>query len=302
MKYDEQNNKKLTQMKSAILIVFVFLGHILAAQNKTDVSLFLRSDSTTYLDEISSESGDLYNALGHHGPAIENEWLGLRIYFDHKAAIDVYSKTKPGLELRKAQWYPTPEQQKEGWGADYYKVGSTVGLGGIRLWDGEKVVALDPVSQRWARVVKEGTVSFMEMLSVDVPYKNRTVDILVRVTVYSGLRKAKVEAFALTDSPVQFVTGINYHEGQQVVVEDNRIFTWGLHPEDVAVEKVELGAVILFNPADFEKRTDSGTQHLLISKPGKYIECWISSANANEQDLNTLKKFMDFPENKTATR
>src|SRR5690554_2511087 len=149
-----------------ILFILLFaLSHIVIAQNKTDVSLFLRSDSTVYLDEISSDSGDLFNLLGHHGPAIENEWLGLRIYFDKKAAIDVYSKTKPGLELRKARWYPTPEQQKNGWGADYYKAAMTVGLGGIRLWDGENVVFLNPVSNRYARVVKEGTVSYMEMLS-----------------------------------------------------------------------------------------------------------------------------------------
>ena len=284
-------------MKQAFLALFLLMGQIVTAQNKTDISLFSRSDSAVYLNEISSESGDLYNALGHHGPAIENEWLGLRIYFDHKAAIDVYSKTKPGLELQKARWYPTPEQQKAGWGADYYKVGSTVGLGGIRLWDGEKVVPLHPVSQRWARVVKEGTVSFMEMLSKDVLYKGRKVDILVRVTVYSGFRKARVEAFALTDTEVQFATGINYHKGQQVVVEDNRIFTWGLHPEDVAAEEVELGTAILFNPGNFEKRVDDGTQHLLISKPGKYVECWISSANAKEKDINSLEKFMNFSEN-----
>ncbi|MGW8317180.1 MAG: DUF4861 family protein, partial [Bacteroidales bacterium] len=257
-----------------------------------------RSDSTKYLDEISSESGDLYSKLGHHGPAIENEWLALRLYFDKKAAIDVYSKAKPGLELRKARWYPTPEQQKNGWGADYYKVGSTVGLGGVRLWDGKKAVLLNPVSRRYARVVKEGTVSYMEMLSEDVPYKNRKVDILVRVTVYSGIRKAKVEAFALSDDDVQFVTGINYHRGEQVVVEDNRIFTWGLHPEDVAAETVEIGAAILFNPDDFEKKIDDGQEHLLIAKPGKYISCWISSADAKESDVNTLKKFMDFQENK----
>jgi|GEM_PF-6285346 len=106
---------------------------------------------------------------------------------------------------------------------------------------GYMITALNPVSQRWARVVKEGSVSFMEMLSEGVPYKNSTVDVLVRVTVFSGVRKAKVEAFALTNSPVQFVTGINYHKSQQVVVEDERIFTWGLHPEDVAAEEVELG-------------------------------------------------------------
>lgn len=283
-------------MKTTFLIACIFLSQIIVAQNRTDASLFLRSDSATYLNEVSSESGDLFNALGHHGPAIENEWLGLRIYFDQKAAIDVYSKTMSGLELKQAKWYPTTEQQVEGWGADYYKAGTTVGLGGIRLWDGENVVPLHPVSNRSARVGKEGTVTFMEMLSEDVPLNNRNVDILVRVTVFSGLRKAKVEAFALADAPVQFVTGINYHTGQQVVVEDNRIFTWGLHPEDVAAEKVELGGAILFNPDDFEDRIDDGFQHLLIAKSGKYLEYWISSANAKEQKINTLEKFMSYYE------
>jgi hypothetical protein len=281
-------------MRITIIIIFTFLNCLITAQNKTNVSLFFRQDSATYLNEVFSDSGDLFNLLGHHGPAIENEWLGLRFYFDGKAAIDVYSKTKPGLELLQARWYPTKEQQKKGWGADYYKVGTSVGLGGIRLWDEKNVVPLVPVSKRSARVVKEGTVSFMEMFSENIPYKNSTVDILVRVTVYSGLRNAKVEAFALSDSVVQFVTGINYHNGQQVVVDKSFILTWGIHPEDVAAEKVELGAAIIFNSNDFVKNMDDGEQYLLVSKPTRYISYWITSANAKESDINSYEKFIEY--------
>ena len=282
-------------MKAKLFFCALILqGSIITAQNMTDASLFLRSDSTRYLDHVSSESGDLYSALGHHGPAIENEWLGLRLYFDKKAAIDVYSKANRRLELSHYKWYPTPEQQKQGKGADYYKVGPTVGLGGIRLWDAEKVLPLDPVTNRTARVMKEGSVSFMEMLSEDVPYRNSKVDILVRVTVYSGLRKAKVEAFALSDAEVEFVTGINYHPGQQVVVEEDCIFTWGLHPEDVAAEKVELGAAIFLNPDDYAQKMDDGNQHVFISKPTRYLSYWISAANGKEPFVNTLERFMDY--------
>lgn len=264
------------------------------SQNKTDVSLFMKEDPGNLLNEVYSESGDMYQTLGHHGPAIENEYLALRIYFDRKAAIDVYSKTRPGLELKEAAWYPTPKQQENGWGADYYKVGETVGLGGIRLWDGEKVIPLDPVSGRYARVQKEASVSFLELLSMGVPYKGREVDVLVRVTVYSGIRNAKVEAFALCDDEVQFVTGINYHQGQELVLKDNYMLAWGLHPEDVAAEKLEIGAAILFNPADFVQQEDDGTQKLLIFGPAKQVECWISSANAKEPEINTLEKFVKF--------
>lgn len=280
--------------KFLIVCLSVFLNNISVSQNNTDVSLFLRQDSSVYLNEIYSELGDLFQTLGHHGPAIENEWIGLRFYFDNKAAIDVYSKSNPGLELHEARWYPTPEQQKNGWGADYYKAGNTVGLGGIRLWDGEKVIPLNPVSGRYARVVKEGTVSFMEMLSKKVPYKNKQLDVLVRVTVFSGLRNAKVEAYALSDTDVQFVTGINYHQNQKVLINDNYILAWGLHPEDVAAEKVELGAALIFDTNDFEERTDDGTQHLLISKSKKYLEYWITSANEKEPEINSIEKFNDY--------
>ncbi|EJL64838.1 DUF4861 family protein [Flavobacterium sp. CF136] len=260
------------------------------AQNNTDTSLYMKSDKITYLTDIGSESGDLYQTIGHHGPAVENEWMALRIYFSDKVAIDVYSKAKPGLELKKAHWYPTPEQQKEGWGADYYKVASTVGLGGVKLWDGEKVVPLNPVSNRLARVGKTDTTSWMEMISRGVPYKGKKVDILVRVTVFSGKREAKVEAVSLTGEKVQFVTGINYFKDFQTKKGANYIAVWGKHPEDVAAEVVEIGAAIMYNPKDYVKNNDDGTQYLLISKPTKNLETKIISSSAREEELNTLDK------------
>lgn len=271
-------------------ITTLLIGCTCFAQNNTDTSLYMKSDKITYLTDIGSESGDLYKTIGHHGPAIENEWMALRIYFSDKVAIDVYNKAKAGLELKKAQWYPTPEQQKEGWGADYYKVASTVGLGGVKLWDGEKVVPLNPVTNRLARVGKTDTTSWMEMISRGVPYKGKKVDILVRVTVFSGKREAKVEAFSLTGEKVQFVTGINYFKDFGTKKGANYIAVWGKHPEDVAAEIVEIGAAIMYNPKDYVKNNDDGTQYLLISKPTKKLETKIISSSAKEQELNTLDK------------
>ncbi|MFC4476418.1 DUF4861 family protein [Flavobacterium chungangensis] len=276
-------------MKLSILTSLLFCC-ICFGQNNTDTSLYMKSDKITYLTDIGSESGDLYKTIGHHGPAVENEWMALRIYFSDKVAIDVYSKAKPGLELRKANWYPTPQQQKEGWGADYYKVASTVGLGGVKLWDGDKLVPLNPVTNRLARVGKTDTTSWMEMISRGVPYKGKKVDILVRVTVFSGKREAKVEAVSLTGEKVQFATGVNYFKDCQTKKGNNYIAVWGKHPEDVAAEIVEVGAAIMYNPKDYEKTTDDGTQYLLISKPAKTLETSIISSSARETELNTLDK------------
>lgn len=283
-------------MKHLLVIILVALfGNGLLAQNKTDISLFWK-DSATQVSSIESSTGDLYNKLGHHGPAIENEWMGLRLYFDHKVAIDVYNKTKPQLELAEAKWYPTPEQQQEGWGADQYKVGQTVGLGGVRLWDGEKIVFLNPVTKRTARVRKEANLSYMEMLSEGIPYKGDTIDVLVRVTVYSGIREAKVEAFAFSSKPVQFTTGVNYHDGTKTKEGDGYICTWGVHPEDVAAFQLNIGAAIIYNPDDFVKMEKTPTEYILISKPGKYLETWITSACEREQEFNTMDDFVKYLE------
>lgn len=268
----------------------LLLGGICFGQNNTDTSLYMKADKISYLTDIGSESGDLYSVIGHHGPAVENEWMALRIYFSDKVAIDVYNKAKAGLELKGAHWYPTAAQQKEGWGADYYKVASTVGLGGVKLWDGEKLVSLNPVTNRLARVGKTDTTSWMEMISKGVPYKGKKVDIKVRVTVFSGKREAKVEAFSLNGEKVQFATGVNYFKGFETKKGENYIAVWGTHPEDVAAEVVGIGAAIKYNPKNYVKNTDDGTQYLLISKPTKYLATEIASASAREKEINTLDK------------
>jgi hypothetical protein len=276
-------------------LLFVILLHFTLnsfTQNITDVSLFLKRNNTDQLTTVESKSGNLFTKVGHHGPAVENRWYGLRIYFNKTGAIDVYSKARCGLELREKGWYPNKKEQKNGWGADYYKVGNTLGLGGICLWNGKNEVLLNPVSMRTARVLQNENSASMEMLSEGVPYKGKPVDILVRVTVYSDNRKAKVEAFSLTGEPVQFVTGINYHKETEIINRENYIATWGIHPEDVAAEKVEVGAAVIFNRENFQEQKDDGKQILLISKPAINIETMVTTANEREQDINSLEKFI----------
>lgn len=280
-------------MNKAILILLISLCSNSYAQSLTDVSLFMKKDRDNYLNEVESKSGNLFTKIGHHGPAIENQWFGLRIYFNKKTAIDVYSKAKPGLEIRDTKWYPSKEKQRAGWGADYFKVGKTLGLGGVKLWDGEKVIPLNPVTKRTAKVVQTSDSSYMEMISEGVPYKGGNVSILVRVTVYADDRVAKVESLELNDKSVQFATGINYHKGQTVKKTENYIATWGIHPEDVAAEKVEIGAAIIFDESDFSSQMDDGKQHLLISNPTTYLKTHITSANAREPGLNTMQKLIE---------
>ena len=283
-------NTRWSTMTKISLSVLLVSGLTVRAENRTDVSLKW-NDSEEQQSEIRSESGDLFEQVAHHGPAIENEWMGIRIYFDRKCALDVYNKTRPGLELAEASWYPTEEQQREGWGADQYKAGETLGLGGVRLWDDGRVVPLDPVTMRIARARKDAVSSQIEMLSEGIPYKGGKVDILVRVTAYSGCREMKVEAFALCDDPVEFVTGINYWPEAPSFEGEGCMGSWGIHPEDVAAVQLNIGGALIYDPDDFPIKKKTDGEILLVSRPTKQIATWITSACEKEEGFASSADF-----------
>jgi hypothetical protein len=55
---------------------------------------------------------------------------------------------------------------------------------------------------------------------------------------------------------------------------------------------MELGAAIIYNPDNFLQTIDDSTQQLLVSKPSKSLETWITAASAKDQDINTMEKLI----------
>ena len=90
---------------------------------------------------------------------------------------------------------------------------------------------------------------------------------------------------------VQFVTGINYFENLKTRKGENYALTWGIHPEDVAAEKVEVGAAIVVQKALIEKQLDDGKQILFISSPLKSFSTRITSYNAREAGMDSFESF-----------
>ena len=260
--------------------------------NNTDVSMYLKSDQK-YISKLKSESGDLWDEIGHHGPAVENLWVGYRIYFDRKAAVDIYSKYQPRLELKHTKWYTPKEIQQEGYGIDHYFVGQTIGAGSIRLWEGDSVKFLDPVIARTALVAKEGSVSRIDMLSEGVPYAGKKIDVLLRLTVFTNCRQARLEAFILSDLPVRLVTGLNFNNNLKIENDENYLLTWGKHRSGVALETINVGVGLIYDESDFQQTIKNKTEYLYVSKPTKYLQTWITSANEKERTIDTLEKFRE---------
>ena len=283
----------MTARKCLIISVSALLCTFLSSA-QTETSLFFRSDSVQ-VSEIVSDGPDQYKKVGHHGPAVENPWYALRIYFNDSGAIDLYSKSGKQMELRKYLWYPTREQQEnEGAGCDEYRVGKTVGLGGIALWDKDHEVKL-AAERRTARVGKIRGGSFAEMISYGVPYRGRKVDVSVRIGMTDKSRKAKIIASVVSGGRVQFVTGLNYHAGEYVQAGWGAIGTWGIHPADVSENPIEVGTGLEYDPDDYVGIPESLDDMVrLVSKPCRKLVTTVVAASVKEDELNTPEKFFDY--------
>ena len=289
-------------MHRTFVLILTAAALITAAACSRDVrhtyfSQFRRSDSLE-VAEIFSPGGKEVNAVGHHGPAVENQFMALRFYFDGRGAIDVYSKSgKIDNELGRWLWYPSAEAQaQEGAGCDEYYVGKTVGLGGVRLWDGEQEVRLDATAGRRSTVGRTDSGAYMEMISYRVPCQEDTVDISVRVDVSDRDRWAVVTVRELNGKPLRFSTGVNYHPGSQIRRGGDWLAVWGEHPADVSSHPTPIGGAIRFDPQQFPEVEDTGTAFRLISRPLPSFSTRIVAASIKEDDLKTPERFFAFVE------
>ena len=281
-------------MKKILTLTAIFTIVSLQAGAQTAKSLFWRADSLQ-VSEIVSETGNQYNKVGHHGPAVENSHMALRVYFNDTGAIDVYSKSGRGMELMEYLWYPTKEQQDTLLlGADGYIAGKTVGLGGVALWDGEKEVKLVATKGRTARVGDTKKGAYAEIIAYGVAYRDDYVDISIRVDVEAKSRVAVVTAAELSGKKVQFLTGINFHEGQKVAYGEEYISIWGPHPVKKTETPFPIGAGMFFSSKTFPVLEKTDDMVRIISKPVSKVSTKVVSASVKEAELNSAKRFESY--------
>ena len=282
-------------MKKSLLLILFCCATSLVLNAQTAHSLFWKKDSLQ-VKEIVSEVGNQFNKVGHHGPAVENSHMALRIYFNDSGAIDVYSKPGGQMELLKYHWYPHKKLGKnlEGIGNDHYIVGKTVGLGGIALWDGEKEVKLVATKGRTARAGRTAKGSYAEMIAYGVEYMSDLVDISIRIDVSKRTREAVVTARELNGKKVMFLTGVNFHEGQTIFTGKGYIGVWGPHKGDKSPVPVAIGAGLRFRQLQFSPVRKTENLMRIISKPSSKIKTHIVASSVKERQRNTEELFKEY--------
>lgn len=165
-----------------------------------------------YIDQLKVNRGtNPYNQLHHHGAAFESELAAYRIYFDHRQTVDIYGKYSKQLELKQTQFYPDAEQKAAGFGDDVLWVGSTLGVGTLRGFDGNGPVMLEDLDHRGQRIVSKGPLrTIVEVLDENwMPYPGaEAVTMCTYYTLYAGHRDCEVSCMFNRPTNNTYCTGI----------------------------------------------------------------------------------------------
>lgn len=220
------NDGKPREYKPEVYVEMLLSNKKVKESNKQDL----------YISELTVDNGtNPYWQLHHHGAAFENDMVAYRIYFDHRQTVDIYGKYQKRLELKETQFYPDKEQKAAMYGDDVLWVGSTLGLGTLRGWDGQKPTMLENVDKRSQKIIARGPIRTI----VEVKDKGWTpqtaagnaepIDMTALYTLYAGRRECHIDVkFNKPASGYKFATGfINVKNSTEYSDKNGLRGCWG---------------------------------------------------------------------------
>ncbi len=194
-----------------------------------------RVNSIEYKGDVPSLA--MYDAIYGHGAMWENEWIGFRVYMDHRQSIDLYGKKKAQMELDLTNFYTTDEQWAAGMGEDILFVGGSIGAGSFRGYEGDTLSFVNPVVARGQRVLAEGPdTAVVEIYANDWQYAGCTLQFRQRFTAIRGHREVLVDVWlqgADVDA-LRFATGVQKFEfnSSGFMRTDGLVASWGSNVPD----------------------------------------------------------------------
>ncbi len=262
----------------------------------TNKSIKESNKQNLYISQLTVDRDvNPYNMLHHHGAAFENDMVAYRIYFDHRQTVDIYGKYKRGLELRQTQFYPDNAQKAAGFGDDVLWVGSTLGLGTLRGWDGSKPTMINNVEHRSQRIVARGPLrtivevtdkQWLQDASTDIP-----VDMTTRYTLYAGRRDCQVDVtFNRNVSDLRFATGtINVKNSVEHSDNHGLRGCWGTdwpvsEKDSVGHKRETVGLGICLPEANIERQlpADKDNYAFVVKIPEQSLTYFITFGSDNE--------------------
>ncbi len=230
--------------------------------------------------------------LAFEGVGWESDQVAYRLYLDERMAVDIFGKKTPGPVLDKIGQGVDNYHDMAPWGMDIFKVGDTVGIGGIgRLRDG-KAVQLGASTVR-AEVLESGPdVATIEVVNTGLA--GGKSNLRTRYAIQRGSTLTRVSAVG-DGQAGPLLTGLVKHDGVEVITSPPGADGWAYlatyGKQSLAADG--LGIAVFYKPSTVSgpPRDDGASVFVTFKDPAKINYAFGTAWAQDQQGVKDVAAF-----------
>ena len=221
---------------------------------------------------VPAEQTDHTDYIRYEGPGWESDKIGYRFYLDWRNATDIFGKLTDTMVLQNVgQVGAKSYHELAPWGMDVFKVGETLGIGSVGMWQKNKVTMVSVTDSVTCRIALNGNLhSQVETNYYGWKVGERKYTLVSDLAIFAGSRLTRHD-LRIDDPSCNLCTGIILNDSVDVVTnkEDTASHyvyfgTWGWQ----SLNKDNLGLGVIVNRDDLQSITDDKMSHVLAFKTG----------------------------------
>lgn len=238
------------------------------------------------------------------GPGWESELAAYRFYLDSRNRTDIFGKKVNDLVLQKIGAEDLVSNSKEtytkmlDWGMDIFKVGESLGIGSIGVWENNKVYTVSDVDSIVTYISSKPIRSNVYTKYFNWKIKSKEYNLFSDLSISAGSRLTKVSLKIEGDEAV-FCTGLAKHENCEFIKSSNN-FNWqyialyGLQ----TLSEDSLGIAVFYQKSDLIKNTENNDSYVVVlNSENNSLNYYFAAAWEKEpggiKNIGEFKKYLD---------
>jgi hypothetical protein len=228
--------------------------------------------------------------IRYEGPGWESDKVGYRFYLDWRNATDIFGKKVTDMVLQNVgqDGYDSYHEPAD-WGMDILKVGESLGIGSVAMWEDGKANRVAETSEVDCKIVENGAV-YSQIRTRYMGWKIGAgeYDLISDLSITAGSRMTKHQ-LEITGDAQNLCSGMAKHPETEYIQSDMDkggwayIALWG--KQSLAGDN--LGTAVLFNTKQLMEINEDQLNHVVVLKPDQNKVTYYFAA-AWEQEPNGI--------------
>lgn len=237
--------------------------------------------------------------IKYEGPGWESDKVAFRFYLDNRNGIDVFAKKTSDIVLPAVgvDGFDNYHNMAD-WGMDNMKVGKTLGLGSIAVWNGQKAVRVEKKDSVTCYIPADGKIrSQVKTTYYGWEANYIKCDLTSLISIDAGNRASHMELFVNKSVIDNIATGIFKDKNGELIIKNDPGSTWSYIATfgKQSLNKDMQGLAIFARTKQIKEITEDDLNHVLVLSPENgYVEYYFMPTwELDKEPIATKEAFVE---------